>query len=72
VANAFNFPDALAGAAAAGTTPGPVLLAAADLPLNPATVAELTRLRPLRIIVLGGSGVISEAVKSALGGYLAP
>ena len=66
VANAYNFPDALGGAAAAGTVHGPVLLAAATLPLDPATTAELTRLKPARIIVLGGTGAISDAVKAAL------
>jgi putative cell wall-binding protein len=66
IANAYNFPDALGGAAAAGTVQGPVLLAAATLPIDPATTAELTRLKPARIIVLGGTGAISDAVKAAL------
>ena len=69
IANAYNFPDALGGAAAAGTVHGPVLLAAATLPIDPATTAELTRLKPVRIIVLGGTGAISEAVKTALQPY---
>ena len=66
IATADNFPDALAGAAAAGMVKGPVLLVNASGPLNPATAAELTRLRPTRIVVLGGSGVVSDAVKTAL------
>ena len=69
IAYAFNFPDALAGAAAAGTVPGPVLLADTHLPINSFTTAELTRLKPKRIIVLGSAGVISEAVKAALAPY---
>ena len=69
IANAFNFPDALAGAAAAGTIQGPVLLAAATGPLDPATAAELSRLKPVKIIVLGGSGVVSDAVLNALKAY---
>ena len=69
IATAFDFPDALAGAAAAGTVKGPVLLARATGPLNAATIAELTRLAPAKIIVLGGTGVISDAVKSALVPY---
>ena len=72
IANAYNFPDALAGAAAAGTVKGPVLLAAIGLPLNPATIAELTRLQPKRIVVLGGTGAISDAVKAALEAYTGP
>ena len=69
VAYASNFPDALAGAAAAGTVRGPVLLAATNLPLNASTAAELTRLQPKRIVVLGGTGVISDAVLNALKPY---
>lgn len=69
IAFAFGFADALAGAAATGTLPGPILLAATSLPLNPSTTAELTRLKPKRIIVLGSSGVISEAVRIALAPY---
>ena len=69
IANAFNFPDALAGAAAAGTLPGPVLLAAPNLPLNASTTTELARLQPKRILVLGGTGVISDAVLAALAPY---
>ena len=69
IATAYNFPDALAGAAAAGTVKGPVLLVAPTGAINPATATELTRLHPGRIIVLGGTGVVSEAVKTALGTY---
>jgi putative cell wall-binding protein len=71
IAYAYNFPDALAGAAAAGTVKGPVLLANTTGPLDPATAAELTRLQPKRIVVLGGTGVISDAVKTALQAYTA-
>jgi hypothetical protein len=66
VASAYNFPDALAGAAAAGTVQGPVLLAAAGLPLDASTAAELTRLQPKRIVVLGGPSVVGDAVLNAL------
>jgi hypothetical protein len=72
IAYAFNYPDALAGAAAAGTIRGPVLLAATSLPLNIATSTELVRLKPKRIVVLGGSGVISEALEVALKAWLGP
>ncbi len=66
IAYGGNFPDALAAAAAAGTVKGPVLLAGSSLPLDPATAAELDRLNPGRIIVLGGPGVLSDAVEHAL------
>ena len=71
VAYAFNFPDALAAAAAAGTIKGPVLLASSTLPLDPATAAELTRLKPAKIIVVGGSSLVSDAVEHALLSYRA-
>ena len=65
IANGLDFPDALSGAAAAGANGGPVLLV---LPTAiPAPIrTELTRLNPARIVVLGGTGVVSDAVKSAL------
>ena len=70
IATGLNFPDALAGAAAAGPTGGPVLLVKKDA-IPPATAAELARLRPARIVVLGASGVVSDAVVAALAGYTA-
>jgi putative cell wall-binding protein len=69
IANAYNFPDALAAAAAAGTVRGPVLLADATGDLNPATAAELERLQPSKIVVAGGPSVVSAAVETALGAY---
>ncbi len=71
IANAYNFPDALAGAAAAGMTGkhGPVLLVAATGAINASTATELTRLHPQKIVVLGSSGVVSDAVLNALKAY---
>jgi putative cell wall-binding protein len=69
VATGLNFPDALAGAAAAGKTHGPVLLVpGTSIPAS--TAAELARLRPAQIAVLGSSGVVSSAVQAALGAYI--
>jgi putative cell wall-binding protein len=65
-----NFPDALAGGAAAGALGSPVVLSAGNA-LGPATAAELTRLAPRRAVVLGGPTLISEAVVSAVRGILA-
>ena len=68
VATGTNFPDALAGVAAAGSGGGPVLLTQPnELPWE--TAAELSRLRPDRIVVLGGTSVISGAVANALNAY---
>jgi putative cell wall-binding protein len=68
VATGENFPDALAGVAAAGSGGGPVLLTKpGELPAE--TAAELGRLRPGRIVVLGGTSVISPAVATTLARY---
>jgi putative cell wall-binding protein len=70
IATGKNFPDALAGVAAAGATGGPILLTQpTELPAE--TVGELNRLRPGRIVVLGAAGVVSDAVVGALQGHTA-
>lgn len=68
VASGGVFADALSGAAAAaaGAQGGPVLLVTRDS-VPPATVDELKRLRPRRIVVLGGTATVSPGVESALG-----
>ncbi len=63
LASGTNFPDALAGAAAAGYQGAPVLLTAKDT-LPPATAATLKRLKPKKIVVLGGTGSVSSNVVS--------
>ncbi len=71
VANGLDFPDSLSGASAAGIGGGPVLLTASTR--VPASVAaELERLRPARVVVLGGSGAVSEPVREALSAYVRP
>jgi putative cell wall-binding protein/subtilisin family serine protease len=69
IAYAYNFPDALAGAAAAGTVPGPVLFVATSGAINSYTAAELTRLAPDHIVALGSTVVISASVFAALSAY---
>jgi putative cell wall-binding protein len=66
VATAFNFPDALAGATAAGRANSPLLLTGST---PPATAAELDRLDPDDLLILGGTAVVSAADESALGGW---
>lgn len=63
-----GFADALAAGAAAARLGGPVLLTEPSR-LPAATAAELKRLRPARIIVAGGTSVVSSAVLSALRSY---
>jgi putative cell wall-binding protein len=72
VAYAYNFPDALAAAAAAGTIKGPVLLVNTTLPISPYTLTELSRLKPKQIVVVGGPGSVSDAVLNALKPYVVP
>lgn len=69
VANGLNFPDALSGAPIAGKNKGPVLLTSATS-LPAPIITELQRLRPKSIIVLGGTGMVSNAVQTQLGGYI--
>ncbi len=68
VATGSSFPDALAGGPAARVGGGPLLLTGKGS-VPAATAAELSRLRPGRIVVLGGTGVVSDAVVSQLNGY---
>jgi len=68
VATGSNFPDALAGGVAASREGGPILLVGPTA-VPSATAAELARLRPARIVVLGGTGVVSDGVLGALRGY---
>jgi putative cell wall-binding protein len=65
VATGANFPDALAGGAAAGLAEGPILLVKRD-EVPATTAAELQRLHPARIVVLGSSAVVSDAVVRAM------
>ena len=68
IATGANFPDALAAAAAAGAAGGPVLLVSGgSIPASTAT--ELTRLRPTKIVVAGGSAVVSDSVLAQLGRF---
>lgn len=61
VATAGSFPDALSGGPVAAVGGGPVLLTAGSS-LPDATAAQLRRLRPGRIVVLGGRKAIADAV----------
>ena len=65
IATGLNFPDALAGAAAAGTLGAPLLLVTGTT-VPAATAAELARLKPGRIVILGGPGAVSDSVAAAV------
>lgn len=64
LATGLDFPDALAGGPAAGTDASPLLLVhPRSLPSTAA--AELQRLAPEAIVVLGGPGAVSDAILEA-------
>lgn len=66
VATGENFPDALAGAAVASRFNAPILLVRRDsIPAE--TAAELARLDPVDIVILGGEAAVSAQVESQLG-----
>ena len=68
VATGAGFADALAGGAAAAKSSSPVLLVSRDsVPAE--TAAALRQLQPRDIAVLGGTGVVSDAVLAALRGF---
>ena len=65
VASGANFPDALAAAPAAAAQGGPLLLTpAGSLPST--VLAELKRLKPHKIVVVGGKSVVSDKVVQQL------
>ncbi|HYD09276.1 MAG TPA: cell wall-binding repeat-containing protein, partial [Acidimicrobiales bacterium] len=68
VATGQAFPDALAGGAAAAANRAPLLFVQRDaIPVDPA--AELDRLNPQRIVVLGGTAAVSDGVLNGLRQY---
>jgi putative cell wall-binding protein len=70
IASGLNFPDALSGASVAGMRNAPILLV--DTTGIPQAIqAELTRLKPKRIVLLGGTSVIATSVRTALDAYTA-
>ncbi|GAA1058399.1 hypothetical protein GCM10017608_26860 [Agromyces luteolus] len=68
VANGDKFPDALSAGALAGVQGGPVLLTRATS-LPGAIASELARLKPERIIVVGGPVSVSDGVLATVRKY---
>ena len=69
VASGAAFPDALAGAAAAAKKHAPLVLTSPDS-LPASTVAELNRLKPQQIVILGGDSSVSPAAETQLDGMV--
>ncbi len=65
------FSDALAGAPVAGIRKGPMLLVD-DTRIPGEIAAELSRLQPRKIVVLGGTRSVSTDVEDQLGAYVVP
>src|SRR5690606_33459309 len=68
VATGTGFADALTGSALAGHLEAPILLVRTDS-VPEVTAAELARLDPSRVVVLGGDAAVSDVVMSAVGSY---
>lgn len=65
IASGLVFTDALSGSPVAGKTPGPVLLVKPD-EIPGSIASELARLKPDRIVVLGGPNTIGADVETEL------
>ncbi|MET0886290.1 MAG: cell wall-binding repeat-containing protein [Mycetocola sp.] len=65
VATGLAFPDALAAAPAAAAQGGPLLLTAATA-LPKSVLDEIIRLKPQKIVVVGGTGAVSASVYNQL------
>lgn len=66
IANGMDFPDALAGGAAAGLDDAPMLLTLkSSVPSQ--TTNAIKKLKPGNIIILGGKGTVSASVEKKLG-----
>lgn len=65
VATGTNFPDALSGGAAGAATDTPIVLVTRDA-LPDASAAELARIAPDEVVVLGGEVAVSAQVLDAI------
>jgi putative cell wall-binding protein len=68
IASGEVFPDALSASASAGAKGGPVLLVSKGA-ISDAVGLELARLKPQKIVVIGGPNTIDASVEAALQGY---
>lgn len=69
IATAYNWPDALGGAALAGAYDGPILLTKPD-DLPSTVAAEIDRLGAEDAVILGGTAAVSVAVENELNAAL--
>lgn len=69
IADGMNYPDALSAAPAAARQGGPLLLVSGD-GIPAVVAAEIARLQPLSIVVVGGPGSVTPAVFEQLRGMV--
>ena len=69
ITRADIYPDALSGIPKATLLGGPILLVNPTGPIPSATKAELARLEPKSIYVLGGPAAVSPEIEAALAAY---
>ena len=66
ISTGMNFPDALAVGPVAGLNSGPVLLVPPTGPVPPEVLAEIERLNPSRIVILGTPSTVSAEAEAQL------
>ena len=65
LASGEDFPDALSGTGLAGINDAPVILTKRNI-LSQAAANEITRLGATKVYIVGGSGVVSDDVKTSV------
>jgi hypothetical protein len=70
VAVGTNFPDSLGVGPGGGVNGAPIIIVPTDPPIPAPTQAELVRLDPKRVVIVGGTAVVSVAMETALGALL--
>jgi hypothetical protein len=70
VAVGTNFPDSLGVGPGGGVNGAPIIIVPTDPPIPDATATELVRLDPIRVVIVGGTAVVSTSMQAAIGTLL--
>lgn len=70
IAVGTNFPDSLGTGPGGGVNGAPIIIVPTDPPIPGITAAELVRLDPRKVIIVGGTAVISASMQTALASLL--
>jgi len=70
IAVGTGFADALGVGPGAGVNGAPIIIVPTNPPLDSATAAELVRLDPRTVIIIGGTAVVSDAMESTIAALL--